>query len=443
MRLDSRFQRIGVVDLRYVCFDVVERGFRVCKRSRNVRNGLSSAYRRNSAVVSRLQRLKRRFVIISLVERVEILFKLVFRSALCGFQLLRVRFHGCHSGYCRLLGGIHRACSLARVDSRQAVVVSLFQNAPIDCVVALRIFGFFRSKLGLGGCFGFGKQSCVVFDRCHCCYCRLARFCGGVGLGRCFDCGKSVLFGFDKSSPIVNGIILLVVCGKRLVDSLFGGCFCVRKDLSVGLDCRHFGNCRFKRGFYRVDCPCAADCAQPRVVFFCEQLVIRIGIIRSLVLCILTVQLVGCRGFGFGKQSRVVFDRSHRIRRLLQSGVHRLDCSGSIDFGFAVVVSLFKNAPIGCIVVLRIFGFCSIQRCQRGCFCVGKQGCVVFDRRHSGYCRLLCRVDCGNARRSLNFSKSPVVSYCQLRPICGGVVVLVVSIESRLDCSFCFRFCLC
>ena len=41
LRLDSRFQRIGVVDLRYVCFDVVERGFRVCKRSRNVRNGLA------------------------------------------------------------------------------------------------------------------------------------------------------------------------------------------------------------------------------------------------------------------------------------------------------------------------------------------------------------------------------------------------------------------
>ena len=212
--------------------------------------------------------------------------------------------------------------------------------------------------------------------------------------------------------------------------------------MSVGLDCRHFGNCRFKRGFYRVDCPCAADCGQARVVFVCEQLVIRIGIIRSLVLCILTVQSVGCRSFGFGKQSRVAFDGSHRIRRLLQSGVHRLDCSGGIDFGFAVVVSLFQNAPIGCIVVLRIFGFCSIQRCQRGCFCVGKQGCVVFDRRHSGYCRLLCRVDCGNARRSLNFIKSPVVSYCQLRPICGGVVVLVVSLESRLDCSFCFRFCL-
>ena len=87
----AAFSESASLTLRYVCFDVVERGFRVCKRSRNVRNGLSSAYRRNSAVVSRLQRLKRRFVIISLVERVEILFKLVFRSALCGFQLLRVR----------------------------------------------------------------------------------------------------------------------------------------------------------------------------------------------------------------------------------------------------------------------------------------------------------------------------------------------------------------
>ena len=346
-----------------------------------------------------------------------------------------------HGVDCRFFCARHLARQLGFVNSGNAVVVSLFKSAPILRIVGLIVLVKRRFKLGLGKLFCFGKDLSVGLDCRHIGNSLVSKLFYVGYSARVCNCLNSVFFEVFKRLPIVGVVILRFVTVKCFLDCLCRGGFCFGKQDCVRLDSLHSINSRSKRGLHIFDCLCALDCAHALIIQVLDILVILV-IIRNFVTFELPVQLVDCFCLLFFKQRRVAFDGSHRIRRLLQSGVHRLDCSGGIDFGFAVVVSLFKNAPIGCVVGLRIFGFCRIQRCQRGCFCFGKQSCVVFDRRHSGYCRLLCRVDCGNACCSLNFIKPPVVSYCQLRPICGGVVVLVVSLESRLDCSFCFRFCL-